>query len=72
MTNEELRREQKQRLAQIEEELTAANLERRDELIKKKEGIKKLLKGTDARPTTPGGGTTGQATKRMARGGPPK
>jgi hypothetical protein len=72
MTNEELRKEQKERLAQIEEELTAANLEGRDELIREKRGIKKLLKAIEAKPTTPGGGTTGQATKRMARGGPPK
>jgi hypothetical protein len=72
MTTEELREEQRERLAQIEKELATAKGKRRDELMRQKAGIKAVVKAIEAKPTTPGGGTTGQATKRMARGGSPE
>jgi hypothetical protein len=68
MTTEELRTELLQELESVRSQLGSAKGERLQELVEKEAGIKATIKAIQPKPTVPGEGTTGEASKRMSRG----
>jgi hypothetical protein len=70
-TTEDLIREYEEELAQVSSQIESAKGRKLPDLLKRKKGLETILKAIKKtiKPTVAGTGTTGQASKRMSKGG---